>query len=101
MLRTFLLLTLTICLGASVAAQSATEEVLPAGMLLQCTLDEPNFSSRTAEIGDPVLCHVGALPVFGRLVFPRGADLAAPLTMSGLLGHEDIECANLCPLRGR
>jgi hypothetical protein len=76
MLRTFLLLTLNLCLGLSAAAQSATEEVLPAGMLFQCTLDEPNFSSRTAEIGDPVLCHVGALAVFGHSVFPRGAYLA-------------------------
>jgi hypothetical protein len=45
-------------------------------MLLQCTLDEPNFSSRTAEVGDPVLCHVGAVGTFGRPVFPRGAYLA-------------------------
>jgi hypothetical protein len=56
------------------AAQIA--EVLPAGMLLQCTLDEPNFSSRTAQIGDPILCHLGALAAFGHSVFPRGAYLA-------------------------
>jgi hypothetical protein len=49
---------------------------LPAGTLLQCTLDEPNFSSRSAQIGDPILCHVGALVAFGHSVFPRGAYLA-------------------------
>jgi len=76
MLRTFLLLTLIVCLVVSAAAQSATEEVLPAGTLLQCTLDEPNFSSRSAQIGDPILCHVGALAVFGHSVFSRGAYLA-------------------------
>jgi len=76
MLRTFLLLTLIVCLVVSAASQSATEEVLPAGTLLQCTLDEPNFSSRSAQIGDPILCHVGALAAFGHSVFPRGAYLA-------------------------
>jgi hypothetical protein len=78
MLRTFLLLTLIVCLVVSAAAQSATEEVLPAGTLLQCTLDEPNFSSRSAQIGDPILCHVGALVAFGRSVFPRGAYFGRP-----------------------
>lgn len=57
--------------------RSATEEVLPAGTLLQCTLDEPHFSSTTAEIGDPVLSHIGTLGAFGHSVFPRGAYLAA------------------------
>ena len=76
MLRTSLLLALVVCLSDTAAAQTAAEEVLPAGTLLQCTLDEPNFSSRTAQVGDPVLCHVGALAVFGHSVFPRGAYLA-------------------------
>jgi hypothetical protein len=74
MLRASLLVSVVVCLLA--AAQASAEEVLPAGMLLQCTLDEPNFSSRTAEAGDPVLCHVGAVGAFGRPVFPRGAYLA-------------------------
>jgi hypothetical protein len=76
MLRTFLLLTLIVCPVGTAAAQAAAEEILPAGTLLQCTLNEPNFSSRTAQVGDPILCHVGALAVFGRPVFPRGAYLA-------------------------
>jgi hypothetical protein len=74
MLRRFLLLILILCLADRAAAQIT--EVLPAGTLLQCTLDEPNFSSRTAQIGDPILCHLGALAAFGRSVFPRGAYLA-------------------------
>src|SRR6266849_6609162 len=64
MLRRFLLLILILCLMDIAAAQIAGEEVLPAGTLLQCTLDEPNFSSRTAQIGDPILCHLGALGGF-------------------------------------
>ena len=76
MLRTTLFLSVVVCLVAGSAARASAEEVLPAGTLLQCTLDEPNFSSRTAEIGDPVLCHIGAVAAFGRSVFPRGAYLA-------------------------
>jgi hypothetical protein len=45
-------------------------------MLLECTLDEPRFSSATAQIGDPVLCNIGSLGAFGHSVFPRGAYLA-------------------------
>jgi hypothetical protein len=76
MLRRLSLLILILCLTDRAASQGAGEEVLPAGMLLQCTLDEPNFSSRTAQVGDPLLCHLGALAVFGHSVFPRGAYLA-------------------------
>jgi hypothetical protein len=77
MLRTFVLLTGVVCLAATTtAAQGSAEEILPAGMLVQCTLDEPHFSSSTAEIGDPVLCHIGTLDTFGRSAFPRGAYLA-------------------------
>jgi hypothetical protein len=86
MLRTFLLLTVIVCLMGTAAAQAA-EEILPAGTLLQCTLDEPNFSSRTAQIGDPLLCHVGALAAFGHSVFPRGAYLAGRFQEYSDPGH--------------
>ena len=76
MLRKYLLAILIVCLMVTAAAQAAADEVLPAGTLLQCTLDEPNFSSRTGQIGDPVLCHLGAVAVFGHSLFPRGAYLA-------------------------
>ncbi|HEV2276396.1 MAG TPA: hypothetical protein VGR96_19645 [Acidobacteriaceae bacterium] len=51
------------------------EVVVPAGTILQCTLNEPNLSSKTAEPGDPVLCDAGPLYVFGVPVLPRGAYL--------------------------
>lgn len=77
MLRTSLLLVAVVYLAiTTVTAQSATGQVLPGGMLLQCTLDEPHFSSSTAEIGDPILCHIAGLGAFGQSVFPRGAYLA-------------------------
>jgi hypothetical protein len=76
MLRTFLFVFLLLRLVPVVLAQTQGEEFLPAGTILHCTLDEPNFSSRTAEIGDPVLCHAGTVPALGRSLSHRGADLA-------------------------
>src|SRR5260370_19304324 len=76
MLRRSVFLTLVLGLIATGAAQSAPEEVLPAGTLLQCTLDEPNLSSQTAQPGDPILCHASALSPFGSSIFPQGAYLA-------------------------
>src|SRR5208283_3527398 len=54
---------------------SAREVVLPAGTLLQCTLNEPNFSSATVDVGDPVLCHLRGQTEFGQQAFPRGSYL--------------------------
>jgi hypothetical protein len=52
---------------------------VPAGTLLRCTLDEPNFSSQVAQVGDPVLCHTSSVQMFGRPLIPRGAYLTARL----------------------
>jgi len=76
MLRTFPFVILLVSLVPVASAQTLGEEFLPAGTILHCTLDEPNFSSRTAELGDPVLCHTGTLPALGRSLSYRGADLA-------------------------
>ncbi|HLH19576.1 MAG TPA: hypothetical protein VKX45_20295, partial [Bryobacteraceae bacterium] len=53
------------------------ESILPAGTLLGCTLDEPNFSSKTAERGDPILCHISRIEVFGRPLITQGSYLSA------------------------
>ena len=47
---------------------SAQGMCLRAGAILQCTLHEPNFSSRTAKIGDPLICYARPLREFGRLL---------------------------------
>jgi hypothetical protein len=79
---------LLLCVSARVALCAATGgELIPAGTLLQCTLDEPNFSSKTAEIGDPVLCHLGHLAAFGHSMFPRGAELGGHLQDYKNPGH--------------
>jgi hypothetical protein len=78
---------LTICLLCAAATGWAQQtelnvpsgNFLPAGTLLGCTLDEPNFSSQTARPGDPVLCKTNAVEMFGRHLIPRGAYLSARL----------------------
>jgi hypothetical protein len=75
MSRKYLLLAVPALFYFSVSAQAATRDIIPAGTLLHCTMDEPNFSPKTAMVGDPVLCNLGPLGSFGHSVFPRGAQL--------------------------
>ena len=77
MRRNSALLTFALCVLSTVLARA--NEIIPAGTLLHCTIDEPNFSSKTAMVGDPVLCHLGSLGSFGHSVFPRGAMLSGHL----------------------
>ena len=72
-----------VCAGAI----QAQDLLVPAGTLLQCTLDEPNFSSATAAIGDPVVCHLKTMQEFGRQVFPRGSMLGGHLEADKEPGH--------------
>lgn len=53
----------------------AAEEMIPAGSLLQCRVSEPNLSSKTADVGDPVLCQASPVEKFGRSVLPYGTAL--------------------------
>ena len=70
-----------------VLSLAVSREIIPAGTILQCTVSEPNFSPKTAQVGDPVLCHLGALGAFGHSIFPRGAELGGHLDDSKAPGH--------------
>lgn len=87
MSRTTLLLSALVLAITGALAQAESTDFLPAGMLLTCTMDEPNFSSKTAEVGDPVLCHVSSTAAFGHQVFPRGAYLSGRLQDDKDPGH--------------
>jgi len=81
-----------LCAGAMCQAQQTEVAVqalnfVPAGTLLGCTLDEPNFSSQTAQPGDPVLCKTSPVQMFGRQLIPRGAYLSARLRNYRDPGH--------------
>lgn len=75
---------LLVCVVPAVKAQT---NVVPAGTLLRCVMDEPNFSPKTAEVGDPVLCHLSEVTEFGHPVFPRGAYLGGRLEEDKDPGH--------------
>lgn len=66
---------------------SARDLVLPAGTLLQCTLNEPNLSTATVAVGDPVLCHLRGITEFGQQAFPRGSYLVGHLDSAKDPGH--------------
>jgi hypothetical protein len=78
---------LAVSLLAFTVCASAREAVLPAGTLLKCTMNEPNFSSATVAVGDPVLCHLHSVTEFGQQTFPRGAYLVGHLESAKDPGH--------------
>lgn len=53
----------------------AAEQMIPAGSMIQCTVSEPKLSSKTTDIGDPVLCQVSHVELYGRSVLPYGSYL--------------------------
>jgi hypothetical protein len=36
---------------------NASKQIMPAGSLINCTISQPKLSSKTAAVGDPVLCQ--------------------------------------------
>ena len=68
---------LLLALHLSAPAQELT---LRAGELLACSFEEPNFSSATAEVGEPVVCYLSQFREFGHPAFPRDSYLAGKLS---------------------
>ena len=79
MSRRFFMPILVLCVLSTVAFSSEKQVLLPAGLLLTCTLDEPNLSSKTAQVEDPILCHLSTTTTLGRQAFPRGSYLTGRL----------------------
>src|SRR5206468_11762592 len=74
-------------LVGAVGVYANTDLLVPAGTLLPCTLNEPDFSSATATVGDPVLCHMRTQQEFGKILFPRGSMLGGHLEAEKEPGH--------------
>jgi hypothetical protein len=53
----------------------AGQHLIPAGSLIGCTLSEPRLSSKTAAVGDPVMCRVGHSGRYGGAVLPYNSFL--------------------------
>ena len=51
------------------------EQLVPAGTIVQCTINEPKVSSATEKVGDPVLCQLNNVQLYGRFTVPYGTYL--------------------------
>jgi hypothetical protein len=69
------------------AQTAVAQSIIPAGTLIQCTLDEPNFSSATASVEDPVVCSLRSVQEFGHSLLPRGSYLEGHLAAEKEPGH--------------
>ena len=54
---------------------AGAEQLVPAGSIIRCTVAEPKISSKTENVGDPVLCQVSHVEAYGRASFPYDAYL--------------------------
>lgn len=87
MKRIFAILSLCLLFFGLQSSAKAQDTLIPAGTLIRCALDEPNFSTATASVGDPVVCHLSSLQLYGHNVFPRGSYLGGHLEAAKEPGH--------------
>jgi hypothetical protein len=74
---------LSIGVVAAIPVASYADTFVPAGTLIQCTISEPNLSSKTAEPGDPILCYAssgvkGTILPYGTWLSGRFEDYKDP-----------------------
>ena len=63
------------------------DQLVPAGSVIHCTVAEPNVSSKTQNVGDPVLCQLGHTEAYGRNSFPYGSYLVGHFAAYKDPGH--------------
>jgi hypothetical protein len=86
MRQTFLYITLAF-MSFGLARTAKAQTIIPAGTLIQCSLNEPNFSSATASVEDPVVCALKSVQEFGHTLLPRGSYLEGRLAAEKEPGH--------------
>ena len=57
---------------ASATLTAGAVQLIPAGSKMECLISE-KVSSKTMQVGDPVLCQVNHSEMYGRSVFPYGS----------------------------
>ena len=57
---------------ASATLTASAVQLIPAGSKMECIVSE-KVSSKTMQVGDPVLCQVNHSEMYGRSVFPYGS----------------------------
>ena len=58
----------------SAAIPAGAEQMIPAGSVVQCMVAD-RISSKTTQVGDPILCMVSHAELYGRSTFPFGSYL--------------------------
>jgi hypothetical protein len=69
---------------------SASQRLIPAGSLIQCTIAEPKISSKTESVGDPIVCqvgHAGYRQHFGSSILPYDSYLVGQFEAYKDPGH--------------
>ena len=66
------LVSLLLVLSASIYLHA--EQLVPAGSVMQCIISD-KVSSKTTQVGDPIICEVSHTEMYGRFVFPYGSYL--------------------------
>jgi hypothetical protein len=74
MKKTLSALSLLLLAGPAVSYASS-EQLVPAGSLVQCIVSDAKISSKTTAIGDPVLCRLTRVEQYGRSELPYGSYL--------------------------
>jgi len=68
------------------AFAQAQKQILPMGSLIQCTTGE-KISSVRDDVGDPILCRVTRLVMFGKQILPYGSYLGGTFQEAKDPGH--------------
>ncbi len=63
------------------------DQLVPAGSVITCTVAEPKISSKTQNIGDPILCQLSHSEAYGRSSFPYGSYLVGQFAEYKDPGH--------------
>ncbi len=60
---------------AAAPLSAFADQLVPAGSVVSCTVAEPKVSSKTQNVGDPILCQLSHVEAYGRSSFPYGSYL--------------------------
>lgn len=72
---------------SGLATLNAQGNIVPAGTLIQCVLDEPHLSPATSSVGDPVLCRLAGVQRINGIALPRGTYLDGHIEAEKKLGN--------------
>lgn len=72
---------------AATPLSAFADQLVPAGSVISCTVAEPKVSSKTQNVGDPILCQLSHVELYGRSSFPYGSYLVGQFAEYKDPGH--------------